>query len=216
MQFSVLALGFSVLGDSMGWGQRGLRAHPGTPIPHPFPAQPPKPTLVSSTTRSASLGQLSSSTRSLGHGRAGATVLCEGQEPAQGTHCHHWGAGSCPSPLPRHPTLRAPRCPPRPPVPGPGQSQPRAPGTLVTAVTISVQLSPAAPHLGTQPVQLHQGGHGVVEQEQDAGVGIDRPGVAGVEFQGVGLRAVVVQDDVLEAKHPEGTEEVTLTPQPGP
>lgn len=75
---------------------------------------------------------------------------------------------------------------------------------IVTVVTIGVWLSPAAPHLGIPAAQLHQGGHGVVEQQQDARVGIDRPGEGGVEFQGVGLGAVVVQDDVIEAEEPVG------------
>lgn len=167
----------------------------------------PKPTLVSSAMQGVSLGQLSSSTRSLGHGRDGA-ALCKRQEPAQGTH---WGAGPCPSPLPSHPIApHLPLCH------GRGSHSQAHIVTVVTIVTIGLWLSPAAPHLGVPPAQLHQGGHGVVEQEQDARVGVDRPGVAGVELQGVGLGAVVVQDDVIEAKQPVGTEEVALTPQPGP
>jgi len=172
---------------------------------------------VSSATPSVSLGQLSSSTSSLsGHragGCAGTAVLCEGQEPAQGTPLQ--APGSRMMPLPPSmgtPLPWSPHCTPPPLHPAARAGAVRAAGH--TGHRHGVRLGPVAPHPGIQPAQLHQGGHGVVEQEQDAGVGVDGPGVAGVEDQGVGPGAVAVQDDVLEAKHPAGTEWGPLSPPP--
>lgn len=186
----------------MGWGgQRGLRAHRGAPrAPRTHSPSPARASLGEHSAPQTHLGVLSHAI-----GVLGPTLQLHQLPRWWLCRCHgslrRAGASSEHSPVPLS------RQPASPHIPATGHSH--------SGHRHGVQLSPAAPHLGMQPAQLHQGDHGVVEQEQDAGVGVDSPGVVGVELQSIGLGAVVVQDDVLEAEYPAGTEQVALPTRPG-